>query len=227
MPRNREVPRSCRADASGDGPAPKARSAAAGGHAAGRARTRPVNVRERVHRAAAHRGARRREGRAPVHQRGPDPQQRLQLVADVGRRRSSRRPASRRAATPRAAWRTSSLQAAKAALAHAGPRTRGDRCGAVLHLHQLPADAVGGDLAVRPAGHPADTLLVRPRRRVRRAALRAGRGHPAAAGGDRPVLVVCGEKFSDKIGTVRPSRMIFGDGAAAHRAGRRAGGSTA
>jgi 3-oxoacyl-(acyl-carrier-protein) synthase III len=32
---------------------------------------------------------------------------------------------------------------------------------------------------------------------------------------DRPVLVVCGEKFSDKIGTVRTSRMIFGDGAAA------------
>lgn len=32
---------------------------------------------------------------------------------------------------------------------------------------------------------------------------------------DRPVLLVCAEKFSDKIGTVRPSRMIFGDGAAA------------
>jgi len=32
---------------------------------------------------------------------------------------------------------------------------------------------------------------------------------------DRPVLLVCGEKFSDKIGTVRPPRMIFGDGAAA------------
>lgn len=31
----------------------------------------------------------------------------------------------------------------------------------------------------------------------------------------RPVLLVCGEKFSDKIGNVRPSRMIFGDGAAA------------
>jgi 3-oxoacyl-[acyl-carrier-protein] synthase III len=31
---------------------------------------------------------------------------------------------------------------------------------------------------------------------------------------NRPVLLVCGEKFSDKIGTVRPSRMIFGDGAA-------------
>jgi 3-oxoacyl-(acyl-carrier-protein) synthase III len=32
---------------------------------------------------------------------------------------------------------------------------------------------------------------------------------------ERPVLVVCGEKFSDKIGTVRTSRLIFGDGAAA------------
>jgi 3-oxoacyl-[acyl-carrier-protein] synthase III len=31
----------------------------------------------------------------------------------------------------------------------------------------------------------------------------------------RPVLLVCAEKFSDKIGNVRPSRMIFGDGAAA------------
>ncbi len=29
-----------------------------------------------------------------------------------------------------------------------------------------------------------------------------------------PVLLVCVEKFSDKIGNVRPSRMIFGDGAA-------------
>ena len=32
---------------------------------------------------------------------------------------------------------------------------------------------------------------------------------------ERPVLVVCGEKFSDKIGMVRTSRMIFGDGAGA------------
>ncbi len=32
---------------------------------------------------------------------------------------------------------------------------------------------------------------------------------------DRPVLLVCVEKFSDKIGAVRTSRMIFGDGAAA------------
>ena len=32
---------------------------------------------------------------------------------------------------------------------------------------------------------------------------------------NRPVVLVCGEKFSDKIGCVRPSRMIFADGAAA------------
>lgn len=32
---------------------------------------------------------------------------------------------------------------------------------------------------------------------------------------ERPVLMVCAEKFSDKIGSVRTSRMIFGDGAAA------------
>jgi 3-oxoacyl-(acyl-carrier-protein) synthase III len=31
----------------------------------------------------------------------------------------------------------------------------------------------------------------------------------------RPVLLVCAEKFSDKVGNVRPSRMIFGDGASA------------
>ena len=31
----------------------------------------------------------------------------------------------------------------------------------------------------------------------------------------RPILLVCAEKFSDKVGSVRTSRMIFGDGAAA------------
>jgi 3-oxoacyl-(acyl-carrier-protein) synthase III len=31
----------------------------------------------------------------------------------------------------------------------------------------------------------------------------------------RPVVLVCAEKFSDKVGTVRPSRMLFGDGASA------------
>ena len=55
--------------------------------------------------------------------------------------------------------------------------SRADRCGDRLHVHQLPADAFGRDLAVRRVGHPADALLVRPRRRVRRPQLRAGRGH--------------------------------------------------
>lgn len=32
---------------------------------------------------------------------------------------------------------------------------------------------------------------------------------------NRPVMLICAEKFSDKIGSVRPSRMVFGDGAAA------------
>src|SRR3989442_1830920 len=32
---------------------------------------------------------------------------------------------------------------------------------------------------------------------------------------ERPVLVVAGEKFSDKIGTVRTARMLFGDASAA------------
>ena len=31
----------------------------------------------------------------------------------------------------------------------------------------------------------------------------------------RPILLVCAEKFSDKVGSVRTSRMIFGDGASA------------
>jgi 3-oxoacyl-(acyl-carrier-protein) synthase III len=40
----------------------------------------------------------------------------------------------------------------------------------------------------------------------------------------RPVLLVCVEKFSDKIGSVRTSRMIFGDGAAAMIIGPAAAG---
>ena len=41
----------------------------------------------------------------------------------------------------------------------------------------------------------------------------------------RPVLLVCAEKFSDKIGTVRASRMIFGDSAGALVVGAAAAGS--
>ena len=58
--------------------------------------------------------------------------------------------------------------------------SRGDRRGDRLHLHQLPADTVDRDLAVRRVGHPADARLVRPRRRVRRPQLRAGRSHQGA-----------------------------------------------
>ena len=39
------------------------------------------------------------------------------------------------------------------------------------------------------------------------------------------MLVVCAEKFSDKIGSVRPSRMIFGDGASALVVGPAADGA--
>ena len=39
------------------------------------------------------------------------------------------------------------------------------------------------------------------------------------------MLVVCAEKFSDKIGSVRPSRMIFGDGASALVIGPAAAGA--
>ncbi len=41
---------------------------------------------------------------------------------------------------------------------------------------------------------------------------------------ERPVLVVCAEKFSDKLGNVRTSRMLFGDGAAALVIGPAQGG---
>jgi 3-oxoacyl-[acyl-carrier-protein] synthase III len=41
---------------------------------------------------------------------------------------------------------------------------------------------------------------------------------------ERPVLVVCAEKFSDKLGNVRTSRMLFGDGAAAMVVGPAQGG---
>ena len=113
-------------------------------------------------------------------------------------------------------WRRSRCDAAQAALAQGRPATRGDRRRAVLLVHQLPADPVHGDLAVRPAracSRPTPPLTWSPPARA------CPTGSSEAARllqeVDRPVLLVCAEKFSDKIGTVRPSRMIFGDGAAA------------
>ena len=78
------------------------------------------------------------------------------------------------------------LQAARAALEHVGPAAGGDRRGAVLHVHQRPADALDRHLAVRAARHAADPRLVRHRRCLRRPPLRPGRGDPAAAGGRPP-----------------------------------------
>ena len=68
----------------------------------------------------------------------------------------------------------------------AGARSGGsrpDRGGDRVHLHQLSAATVGRDVAFRRVGYPADALLVRPRRRVRRPQLRASRGHQSSPTG--------------------------------------------
>ena len=59
----------------------------------------------------------------------------------------------------------------------------GDRRRPGLHLHQLAAHPVRGDLSVRPARHLPDARRLRHHRRLRGHALRAGRGHPPPAGG--------------------------------------------
>ena len=136
-----------------------------------------------VLRAAEARGARRGQGRAPLHQRRHHPQHRVQLVADVGRRRSPRRPVSSRGSYSARPLEDLALQAARAGARARGPRPGGDRRRAVLLVHQHPDDAVGGHLAVGAAGHAADPRVVRHRRGVRRPPLRARGGDPAAAGG--------------------------------------------
>jgi len=107
------------------------------------------------------------------------------------------------------------LQAARAALAHAG---RGpEEIGAVLfcsctstRLMPSVATWLSGQLGIGQTHSSCDIVaacaglpygLAEATRLLQEVA--------------RPVLLVCGEKFSDKIGTVRPPRMIFGDGAAA------------
>ena len=107
------------------------------------------------------------------------------------------------------------LHAARAALAKSG-RAPGD-IGAVLvstctSNRQIPSMAcwLSGELGLQQTHASADLIAacaglpyglaeaIRQLQEVR-----------------RPVLLVCVEKFSDKIGNVRTSRMIFGDGAAA------------
>jgi len=107
------------------------------------------------------------------------------------------------------------LQAAKAALAHSG---RGpEEIGAVLvctctSTRIIPSIAtwISGQLGIYQTHASCDLI-----------AACAGMAYGLSDATrilqevQRPVLVVCVEKFSDKIGNVRPSRMIFGDGAAA------------
>jgi 3-oxoacyl-[acyl-carrier-protein] synthase III len=107
------------------------------------------------------------------------------------------------------------LQAAKAALAHSG---RGpEDIGAVLvctctSTRIIPSVAtwISGQLGIFQTHSSCDII-----------AACAGMAYGLSDATrilqevQRPVLVICVEKFSDKIGNVRPSRMIFGDGAAA------------
>lgn len=107
------------------------------------------------------------------------------------------------------------LQAAEAALAHAG---RGpEDVGALLvctctSTRMIPSAAtwICGQLGIQQTHGSFDVV-----------AACAGLPYGLADATrilqevQRPVLVVCVEKFSDKIGNVRTSRMIFGDGAAA------------
>ena len=107
------------------------------------------------------------------------------------------------------------LQAAQAALTHAG---RGpEEIGAVLvctctSTRMIPSVAtwVSGQLGIFQTHVSCDIVAAC-------AGLAYGLSDAVRILQEvrRPVLVVCVEKFSDKIGNVRPSRMIFGDGAAA------------
>ena len=107
------------------------------------------------------------------------------------------------------------LQAAKAALAHSGRRP--EDIGAVLvctctSTRIIPSVAtwISGQLGIFQTHASCDII-----------AACAGMAYGLSEAVrllqevQRPVMVVCVEKFSDKIGNVRPSRMIFGDGAAA------------
>jgi len=107
------------------------------------------------------------------------------------------------------------LEAARAALKHAG---RGpEEIGAVLFCsctsnRLIPSTAtwISGQLGIMQTHCSADIV-----------AACAGFPYGMAEATrllkevERPVLLVLAEKFSDKIGNARPSRMIFGDGAAA------------
>jgi len=108
-----------------------------------------------------------------------------------------------------------SLRAARAALAHAN--VDADEVGAVIvctctSSRLIPSIAawLSGQLGIQQTHCSFDLV-----------AACAGLSYGLAEATrvlqtvERPILLVCSEKFSDKIGNVRPSRMIFGDGASA------------
>ena len=107
------------------------------------------------------------------------------------------------------------LEAARAAMKHAGRKP--EEIGAVLFCtctseRLIPSTAtwLSGQLGIMQTHCSADIVA-------------ACAGFPYGMAEairllrevERPVLLVMAEKFSDKIGNARPSRMIFGDGAAA------------
>ena len=212
LPRNREVREFIRRVKAGrparPGP-PARRGAEAGGALPPGRRARAV----RGH--APDRVAGGRQGRAPLRQRGPDPQHGLQLVAD-DRRRDQRedrdRVAALHRARPRASSRCSRPSGARGGRARAG----GDRRGHLLLLHEHDGccrpsrpGSPGSSGSSRPTGRSTSSP---PARASRTAWLRR------CACSRRSSARCCSsarEKFSDKIGSVRTSRMIFGDGASA------------
>src|SRR5438034_1539133 len=137
-------------------------------------------------------GARRLRGRVRLRQRRSHSQRRVLLVAD-DRRGDPTQDRHRGAALHRARPGPHLAHRGPASARQIGPAAGGDRRRRVLLVH------ASYDLVAACAGLPYGLAeAVRLLQEV-----------------ERPVLVVCGEKFSDKIGTVRTSRMIFGDGAAA------------
>ena len=169
---------------------------------------------EPLHGDAPHRGSRRGPRRRRLQQRGPDPQRGVQLVTHVGGRdpREDRdRATSLHVPQPRgdrAAGVTGRPRSRR-------PRARGNRGGAGLHVHEHTDDPLGRDLDLGSIGifqtHASCDIVAAC------AGLAYGLSDATRILQEvgRPVLLVCVEKFSDKIGNVRPSRMIFGDGAAA------------
>ena len=212
-PRDREVQLFLSRIASGHAP----KKAALGRPRGSRAHS-PVPCHRRAQRlrgATAHRGHRRSARRSGVHQRGPHPQQRLQLVAHVCGRDHAPRPASSSVVTLRAASRNS--RCGPPGRRWLTPRWVQTQIGAVIvctctSSRLIPSIAtwISGALGIQQTHCSFDLV-----------AACAGLSYGLAEAirilqlVRRPVLVVCAEKFSDKIGNVRPSRMIFGDGAAA------------